>query len=80
MEIMVQENDQGYIKRDNIDGPLAGRRLRRREIKADMRGYAAELLAKTRHGTLQVGKLPIESELHLRDELGGRGPERTEDP
>ena len=46
MEIMVQENDLGYIKNDNAEGPLAGRRFRTREIKADMRGYAAELLAK----------------------------------
>lgn len=46
MEIMVQENDQGYIQNDNADGPLAGRRFRKREIKADMRGYTAELLAK----------------------------------
>lgn len=46
MEIMVQENEQGYIKFDNADGPLAGRRFRMREIKADMRGYTAELLAK----------------------------------
>jgi len=46
MEIMVQENDQGYIQNDNADGPLAGRRLRLREVKADMRGYTAELLAK----------------------------------
>jgi monoamine oxidase len=46
MEIMVQENDLGYVKYDNIDGPLAGRRVRRREVMADMRGYTAELLAK----------------------------------
>ena len=46
MEIMVQENDLGYVQYDNADGPLAGRRVRRREIKADMRGYTAELLAK----------------------------------
>lgn len=46
MEIMVQENDLGYLKFDNADGPLAGRRLRKREIKADIRGYTAELLAK----------------------------------
>ena len=26
MEIMVQENDQGFIRNDNADGPLAGRR------------------------------------------------------
>ena len=46
MEIMVQENDNGYIQNDNAEGPLAGRRFRVREIKADMRGYTAELLAK----------------------------------
>ena len=46
MEIMVQENDLGYLKFDTAEGPLAGRRVRKREIKADMRGYTAELLAK----------------------------------
>jgi monoamine oxidase len=46
MEIMVQENDLGYLQFDNADGPLAGRRVRKREIKADMRGYTSELLAK----------------------------------
>ena len=46
MEIMVQENDLGYLQYDNIDGPLAGKRVRMREVKADMRGYTAELLAK----------------------------------
>ena len=46
MEIMVQENDNGYLQFDNADGPLAGRRFRTREVKADMRGYTAELLAK----------------------------------
>ena len=46
MEIMVQENDNGYLQFDNADGPLAGQRVRKREIKADMRGYTAELLAK----------------------------------
>ena len=46
MEIMVQDNDLGYLQYDDADGPLAGRRVRKREIKADMRGYTAELLAK----------------------------------
>lgn len=46
MEIMVQECDQGYIQNDNAEGPLAGKRFRHRELKADMRGYTAELLAK----------------------------------
>lgn len=46
MEIMVQENDLGYLQYDNADGPLAGQRVRRRAVKADMRGYTAGLLAK----------------------------------
>jgi monoamine oxidase len=46
MEIMVQENDLGYLQFDDADGSLAGRRVRKREIKADMRGYTSELLAK----------------------------------
>jgi len=46
MEIMVQENDLGYLQFDDADGPLGGRRVRKREIKADMRGYTAGLLAK----------------------------------
>jgi len=46
MEIMVQENDLGYLQFDDADGPLAGRRVRKREIKSDMRGYTSELLAK----------------------------------
>lgn len=46
MEIMVQENDLAYVQYDNAEGPLAGRRVRLREVKADMRGYTAELLAK----------------------------------
>ncbi len=46
MEIMVQENDLGYLQSNDADGPMAGRRVRKREVKADMRGYTAELLAK----------------------------------
>jgi len=46
MEIMVQENDLGYLQYDKADGPLSGKRVRKREIKADMRGYTSELLAK----------------------------------
>jgi monoamine oxidase len=46
MEAMIQENDLGYLQFDKAGGPLAGRRVRKREIKADMRGYTSELLAK----------------------------------
>ena len=61
MEIMVQENDLGYLRFDDAQGPLAGRRFRRREIKADMRGYTSELLAK------QVNQGALNSELTNQD-------------
>jgi monoamine oxidase len=67
MEIMVQENDAGYIQNNNADGPLAGRRFRKREIKADMRGYTAELLAK------------LVDEGALNDELTGQDKEKLTD-
>lgn len=46
MEIMVQVNDLAYLQFNNASGPLGGRRVRLRELKADMRGYTSELLAK----------------------------------
>lgn len=49
LEIMVNQNDRAYVRFDHIDGPLAGKRLRQGEVKADMRGYVAELLAKSIH-------------------------------
>ena len=46
LEVMVNQNDNAYVLHDDIDGPFSGRRMRQREIKADMRGHTAELLAK----------------------------------
>jgi monoamine oxidase len=46
LEILVNINDNTYVIHENIEGPLKGKRLRRREVMADMRGYSAELLAK----------------------------------
>ena len=45
LEIMVNDNDTSYVYYEG-KGPLANRRLRQVEIKADMRGHVAELLAK----------------------------------
>jgi monoamine oxidase len=73
MEIMVQENDLGYVQFDNADGPLAGQRLRRREIKADMRGYTAGLLAKlTDQGALNE-ELTTQDKERLVDYLISQG-------
>jgi len=45
LEIMVNDNDTAYIYLDG-NGPLANHRIRKVEVKADMRGHVAELLAK----------------------------------
>ncbi len=45
LEIMVNDNDTSYVYHEG-NGPLHNRRLRQVEVKADMRGHVAELLAK----------------------------------
>jgi len=47
LEIFNNENESSYFyyEGDNI-GPLAGKRVRMREVKADMIGYTCELMAK----------------------------------
>ena len=47
LEVFINENESGYLYHEGEQfGPLAGKRIRLREAKADMRGYTAELLAK----------------------------------
>lgn len=46
LEVVVNDNDAAYILYENIEGPFKNRKVRRGEVKADMRGYSAELLAK----------------------------------
>lgn len=47
LELFNNDNDAAYVYSPDSPGPLAGRRLRQFEVKADMRGYVNELLAKT---------------------------------
>lgn len=49
LEVMVNHNDRGWVVAGDVDGPLAGERLRQGDVKADMRGYVAEILAKSIH-------------------------------
>ncbi|CAM4285619.1 flavin monoamine oxidase family protein [Kerstersia similis] len=44
--IFVNDNDAAYVYHENA-GALSGKRLRQGEVKADMRGYVNELLAKS---------------------------------
>ncbi len=46
LEVMVNDNDHAFVYAENA-GPLARQRLRPAQIKADMRGHVAELLAKS---------------------------------
>jgi monoamine oxidase len=47
LEPFINENDDGYVfyEGDTL-GPLSGCRMRMREVKGDLRGHTAELLAK----------------------------------
>ncbi len=46
LELFNNDNDHSYIYFDKGSGPLSGRAVRKQEIAADTRGYAAEMLAK----------------------------------
>lgn len=46
LEIVVNDNDASYVYFDKGKGPLAGKPIRKGQIAADARGYAAEILAK----------------------------------
>ena len=55
LEIIVNDNDAAYVYFEKGSGPLAGKPVRKGEIAADARGYAAELLAKVaRKGELDA--------------------------
>ncbi len=61
LEIFVNENDASYLYYEGEQfGPLSGRRVRLREVKADMRGYSSELLAKA--VSQQALDLPLSQE------------------
>jgi monoamine oxidase len=53
VELFNNDNDAAYVYNENVEGPLNGKRVRMFEVKADMRGYVDELLAKS----LQSGTL-----------------------
>jgi monoamine oxidase len=46
VELFNNDNDASYVYYERGKGPLAGKPIRKAQIAADTRGYAAELLAK----------------------------------
>ena len=64
VEIFINENESSYFYYEgNNLGPLAGKRVRLREVKADMVGYTCELMAKAvNQDALDVPLTPADKE------------------
>jgi monoamine oxidase len=73
LEIMVNDNDTAYVYQQGNIGPLSNQRLRQVEIKADMRGHVAELLAKTVRDDRLDQPLVLEDKRLLLDYLVHEG-------
>ncbi|MGC1302854.1 MAG: flavin monoamine oxidase family protein [Caulobacteraceae bacterium] len=61
VELFNNDNDHSYVYFDKGSGPLARRAVRKQEIAADARGYAAEMLAK------QVNQGALDQQLSAGD-------------
>jgi len=72
LEIMVNDNDSSYVYREGSD-PLCNRRIRQVEIKADMRGHVAELLAKAVKNNKLDQDLSADDKILLLDYLVNEG-------
>ncbi len=46
LESFVNDNDASYVYMEKGAGPLAGKAIRKGQLASDLRGYAAELMAK----------------------------------
>jgi len=63
LESFVNDNDAAYVYFEKGKGPLAGKPVRKGEIAADARGYAAELIAKAASkGDLDAALTPADRE------------------
>ena len=73
MQTLTSSNESTYLLYENIEGPLAGRRVRRREVMMDMRGYTSELLAKLAHQGALDGELTADDKEQLIEYLVAEG-------
>lgn len=66
LEVFVNDNDAAYMYYENGTGPLAGKRIRKGRMTADMRGHTAEILAKiTRKGGLDDQMTPADRDAFI---------------
>ena len=72
LEVMVNDNDNSIIYVEN-GGPLSKQRLRPAQVKADMRGHVAELLAKSVRANHLDRELTADDKVLLLDYLAHEG-------
>jgi monoamine oxidase len=72
LEVMVNENDHAFVYLED-GGPLSKQRLRGAQIKADMRGHVAELMAKSLKGRELDAHLSLDDQALLLDYLVREG-------
>jgi monoamine oxidase len=72
LEVMVNDNDHAFVYLEN-GGPLSNKRLRPAQLKADMRGHVAELLAKSVKNNQLDQALTADDKTLLLDYLAHEG-------
>jgi monoamine oxidase len=72
LEVMVNDNDHAFVYLENA-GPLSNRLLRPAQLKADMRGHVAELLAKSVRDKQLDAALTADDKTLLLDYLAHEG-------
>jgi monoamine oxidase len=73
IEPFINVNENAYYFNEGVPGPLAGKRVRQREAKADLRGAAAELLAKATNADKLDHPFTAEDKERLLDFLRREG-------
>ena len=72
LEVMVNDNDHAWMYMEDA-GPFSGKRLRQEQVKADMRGHVAELLAKSVQAKQLDAELTADDRMLLLDYLTHEG-------
>jgi monoamine oxidase len=72
LEVMVNDNDHSFVYMEDA-GPLSKQRLRPEQIKSDMRGHVAELLAKSVQARQLDTQLTADDQMQLLDYLAHEG-------
>jgi monoamine oxidase len=78
LEVMVNDNDHAWIYMEDA-GPFSKQRLRPEQVKADMRGHVAELLAKSVQARLLDAQLGADDRQLLLDYLKHEGALENKD-